>query len=344
MTYFDNPISRRSVLALGSAAVAATALGSTFIRPARAQTSLRLAIPDPQDSSVGRAAARFAELVQENTAGEVAIQVFPDGVLFGGDQNAAVNQLGSGALDGLILASSVYASFEPRMNAVSLPYLFADYDQLKAYLSGEPGQELMASMDRLGIVGLGAFLRTFRNVTTRETPITMAGDFAGLKLRTPNNRLFVRLFEELGANPTPMAFSEVYNALQLKVIDGQENPVEVPFHNRFYEVQGHLNMTQHLADSFVVGLSQAAWNKIPEAHQEAVRKAAATMIEEHDAEEIAQEGEIIEKLRGAGMQVNEFAAGELERVQEIARGIYPEFAELIGQEFMEKSVDFVQQA
>lgn len=188
--------------------------------------------------------------------------MFPDGRLFGGDQNTAINQLGSGALDGLILASSAYASFEPRMNAISLPYLFEDYDQLQAYLGGEPGEELKASLARLDIHGLGFFLRTFRNVTTRETPITTAEDFSGLTMRTPNNTLFVALFEALGANPTPMACSEVYSALQ---------------------------------------------------------------------------------LRAQKMQANEFVEGELARVQEIARGIYPRFEEQIGAEFMTKSLEFVQQ-
>ncbi len=141
------------------------------------------------------------------------------------------------------------------------PYLFADYNQLQAYLSGAPGEELLTSLDRLDIKGLGFFLRTFRNVTTRDTPITKAEDFKGITLRTPNNPLFVSLFKSLGANPTPMAFSEVYSALQLKAIDGQENPVEVPWNNRLYEVQGQLNMTQHLADSFILALSSAAWEK-----------------------------------------------------------------------------------
>lgn len=329
-------ITRRSLMQITAALTIAAAMPSI----AQAETQLRMAVPDPADSSVGRAATRFAELVSEKTGGEVIIQVFPDGVLFGKDQNAAINQLGSGALDGLILASSVYSSFEPRMNAISLPYLFADYDQLQAYLSGEPGQELLASLDRLDIHGLGFFLRTFRNVTTRETPITTADDFKGLTLRTPNNALFVSLFNALGANPTPMAFSEVYSALQLKVIDGQENPVEVPWNNRFYEVQGHLNMTQHLADSFLVALSNAAWKRIPAEHHDAVEAAAEEMIAEHDAEEIAQEEAIIAKLQDAGMQVNRFEDGELEKVQEIARGIYPEFEKQISAEFMQKSLDF----
>ena len=339
MTILDT--TRRSLLTgLGAIALATTAL-TGMTTGAAAQTSLRLAVPDPAGSSVGRAASRFAELVEEKTDGEVTFQVFPDGVLFGGDQNAAINQLGSGALDGLILASSVYASFEPKMNAISLPYLFSDYEQLQGYLGGEPGQELLDSLDRLNIHGLGFFLRTFRNVTTRETPITTAEDFEGVTLRTPNNQLFVALFEELGANPTPMAFSEVYSALQLEAIDGQENPVEVPWNNKFYEVQGHLNMTQHLADSFVLALSNQAWESIPEDYRDEVQAAADEMIAEHDEEEISQEEEIISKLEAEGMQVNRFEDGELEKVQEIARGIYPQFEDKIGSDFLQKSTDFV---
>lgn len=326
----------RAVL-LGAVAIA----GVAGARPAAAETNLMLAVPDPIESSVGRAATRFAELVDQKTDGQVKFQVFADGVLFGRDQNSAVNQLGAGALDGLILASSVYASFEPKMNAISLPYLFANYDQLKAYLNGEPGQELIASLERMNIKGLGFFLRTFRDVTTRDRAITKAEDFKGLTLRTPNNPLFVKLFQALGANPTPMAFSEVYSALQLQVIEGQENPVEVPYNNKFAEVQGQLNMTQHIADSFLLGLSSKAWGRIPAQYQGAVMEAAHEMITEHDAQEIQQEQEIIEKLKAQGMQVNHFADGELEKVQKIARGIYGEFEDQIGADFTKESIDFV---
>jgi tripartite ATP-independent transporter DctP family solute receptor len=333
-------ITRRTILRvalLGAVAFACI----TGVQPAFAKTSLMLAVPDPIESSVGRAATRFAQLVDQKTDGQVQFQVFADGVLFGRDQNSAVNQLGAGALDGLILASSVYASFEPKMNAISLPYLFANYDQLKAYLDGAPGQELLASLERMNIKGMGFFLRTFRDVTTRDRAITKASDFKGLTLRTPNNPLFVKLFQALGANPTPMAFSEVYSALQLQVIEGQENPVEVPYNNKFSEVQGQLNMTQHIADSFLLGLSSKAWGRIPAEYQGAVMDAVSQMIKEHDAQEIQQEQEIVEKLQQQGMQVNHFADGELEKVQKIARGIYGEFEDQIGADFTKESIDFV---
>ena len=346
MNFIDKPTTRRSVLSMGAKGAAFAEVGALALRgnSAEAATTLRLAIPDPDQSSVGRAAHEFADMAKEKTGGAVSFQIFADGVLFGKDQNAAINQLGSGALDGLILASSVYASFEPRMNAISLPYLFSNYDQLKAYLRGKPGQTLLASLDRLHIKGLGIFLRTFRDVTTRETPITKASDFKGIKLRTPNNDLFVSLFQALGANPTPMAFSEVYNALQLKVIDGQENPVEVPYNNRFYEVQKELNITQHVADSFLLALSNAAWGKIPAKHRAAVHEAALEMVKKHDAEEIANEDKLIKELHSKGMQVNHFAPGELAKVQKIAQGIYPKFKDKIGADFMEMSVNFVSAA
>ncbi|NWO10559.1 DctP family TRAP transporter solute-binding subunit [Chromohalobacter salexigens] len=308
---------------------------------AQAAVDLRLAVPDPAQSAVGQAASRFAELVEQKTEGEVTVQVFPDGVLFSGDQNAAINQLGSGALDGLILASSVYASFEPKMNAISLPYLFSSYDQFQAYLNGEPGEELLSSLDRLDIHGLGFFMRTFRNVTTRETPITTAEDFEGITLRTPNNPLFVSLFEALGANPTPMAFSEVYSALQLEAIDGQENPVEVPYNNRFYEVQNHLNLTQHVADAFLLSLSESAWDRIPEDYHDEVERAAQEMIKERNKIAIEQEQTIIGKLKKKGMQVHSFSEGERKKVQEIARGFYDQFRENIGKDFMKKTLGFV---
>jgi len=335
-------LTRRNLMKSVAAMIAVMLIGVPALSSkAEAATTLRIAIPDPIGSSVGRAATEFAKFVSEDTGGEVTLQVFADGILFGKDQNAAINQLGSGALDALILASSVYASFEPRMNAISLPYLFKDYDQLRGYLGGKPGTVLLESLDRLNIVGLGIFLRTFRDVTTRDTPITKASDFKGITLRTPNNPLWVRLFQALGANPTPMAFSEVYSALQLKAIDGQENPVEVPYNNKFYEVQHHLNITQHLADSFLLAMSKDAWNKIPAKYHDAIKAAAVKMVKQHDDEEIAQEAQIIEKLKGLGMQINHFEPGELEKVQEIARTVYPEFEGKIGAEFMKYSMDFL---
>ncbi len=168
----------------------------------------------------------------EESDDTVKVEVYADGILFGGDQNSAINMLQDGGLDALVLSTSVYASFIPQMNAVSLPYLFANYDQFTSYLDGAPGQELLASLDKLNIKGLALSLRTYRSITNSKRPITEPADLKGIKIRVPNNRLWVDFFGGLGADPTPMNFGEVYTALQLKTIDAQENPVEVPLANK----------------------------------------------------------------------------------------------------------------
>src|SRR3712207_3858841 len=136
----------------------------------------------------------------------------------------------------LILATSVYASFEPGYNVISVPYMFNDQKQLLDYLNSDTGKQLMGRMSSKGITTVGSWTRSFREVTNSQHPINTPDDLKGLKLRVPNNSLYVEFFNKCGATTTPMNFSEVYNALQLKTLDGQENPVDVPYSNKFYEV------------------------------------------------------------------------------------------------------------
>ncbi len=327
---------RRGLMASTAALVAAP-----YVARAQSKVSIRLAVGDPGNSSVGVTAAKFGELAAQKTSGQVAVQVFPDGVLFGGDQNAAVNQLGSGALQALILSTNVFASFEPRMNAMSLPYLFADYGELERYMVGDPGQTLLKSLDRLGINGLAMMLRTFRHTTTREQPITKQEDFRGLKLRVPNNQLFVKFFQAVGANPTPMAFSEVYTALQLKAIDGQENPVEVPLANRFYEVQKQLNLTGHIGDGYILAVNKAFWSGLPADVKSALEQAALETAKFKMQYDTSEESKVIDQLRKHGMAVNNLAEGEKAKLQKISLDLYPQFESMIGKDFLASSLKFL---
>lgn len=331
--------SRRALLASAAAVMAAP-----HIALGQGKIAVRIAVGDPISSSVGVTATKFGSLAAEKTSGRVAVQVFPDGVLFGGDQNAAVNQLGSGALQMIILSTNVFASFEPRMNGMSLPYLFAGYDELERYMAGEPGQILLRSLERLGIHGLGMMLRTFRHTTTREQPITRVDDFRGLKLRVPNNQLFVKFFQAVGANPTPMAFNEVYTALQLKAIDGQENPVEVPLANQFYEVQKQLNLTGHIGDGYILAVNKAFWSGLPADVRTALEAAAVETTKFKSQYDISEESKVIDELRKRGMTVNQLADGEKAKLQKVASDLYPQFESLVGKEFLATSLRFLGRA
>ena len=140
-------------------------LTSTWVS---AKTTFTLSTPDPDNSEITLAAKKFAELVAAKTGGEVEIKVFPNGQLYGGDPSAAVRQIAGGSLDMLLLSSSLYANFNPKFTAISIPYLFDDNAQLRAYLAGPLGQELLNDLNGIGIKGLSMWQRPFRQMTNSK--------------------------------------------------------------------------------------------------------------------------------------------------------------------------------
>jgi tripartite ATP-independent transporter DctP family solute receptor len=308
--------------------LAATALLAASA--ASAQTELTLSTPDPDTSEITVAANKFAELVAEKTGGEVTLKVFPNGTLYGGDPSGAVKQLAGGSLDMLLLSTSLYANFNPKFTAISIPYLFDDTEQLRAYLQGDLGQELLADLDDIGVEGLSLWPRPFRQITNSKLPIETPEDLAGLKLRVPNNPLWVEFFGKLGAVPTPMAFAEVYNALQLKVVDGQENPISVPVSAKFFEVQTHASLTNHLADGWVLAINPAKYDALSDAQKTAIGE-AATEAEAWKVENDAAAAEAaIAEIEKNGVAVNALTPEQQAAFVAVSKELFPVFAELVG--------------
>ncbi|PWG61496.1 DctP family TRAP transporter solute-binding subunit [Sediminicurvatus halobius] len=309
---------------------------------AAAQTTLTLSTPDPESSSITRAGNHFAELVEEKTNGSIDVRVFPNGTLYGGDPPAGVNQLGSGSLDMLLLSSSLYASFNPKFTAISVPYLFDDTEQIVNYLDSDLGGELLGDLERLDIVGIDMWPRPFRQITNSVREIQEPSDMEGLKFRVPNNPLWVEFFEATGAAPTPMAFSEVYNALQVGVIDGQENPVNIPVAAKFYEVQDYITLSNHMADAWVLGVNQGRWSGLSEEQRTAIREAANETLQWKLEFDAAEHDEALATLRENGMEVYELTDEQQQMFVDVAAPLYPTFAELVEDEaFFERTLEFV---
>lgn len=314
---------------------AATMLTATIVQ---AET-LTLSTPDPDSSEITVAANKFAELVSAKTNGEVTVKVFPNGTLYGGDPSAAVKQLAGGSLDMLVLATSLYANFNPKFSAISIPYLFDDEAQLRSYLAGEPGKELIADLNSIGIKGVNLWPRPFRQMTNSKRPIEMPEDLAGLKFRVPNNPLWVEFFGKLGAVPTPMAFAEVYNALQLKVVDGQENPINVPLSAKFYEVQKYVSITNHMGDGWVLGINPAKFDGLSVTHKKAIEEAAVEAEAWKVENDNATAEKTIAELQGHGMEVNRLTPEQQKAFVAVAKQLYPVFAGLVkNQAFFDKTV------
>ncbi|MFM2404534.1 MAG: hypothetical protein RL223_2414 [Pseudomonadota bacterium] len=296
---------------------------------ATAATTLNLSTPDPDNAEITVAARKFVELVSAKTGGQVEVKVFPSGQLYGGDPSAAVRQLAAGSLDLLLLSSSLYANFQPKFTAISVPYLFDDTAQLRSYLGGPQGQELLADLNAIGIKGLDLWQRPFRQMTNSRRPITGPQDLAGMKFRVPNNPLWVDFFGKAGAVPTPMAFGEVYNALQLKVVDGQENPINIPVSAKFYEVQKYATLSNHMADAWVLGINPAKFSGLSETHRQALQAAAVEAEAWKHANDAADHAKSLALLKSKGMQINSLTPEQQQTFVKLSKDLYPRFSTLV---------------
>ncbi|HKS02307.1 MAG TPA: DctP family TRAP transporter solute-binding subunit [Arthrobacter sp.] len=299
---------------------------------------IQLSIPDPLTSSVGVSAQHFADQVKKTSNGSVVVTVVPNGTSFSGDQNAAVTRLQGGSLDALILSTSVYASVVPEMNAISIPYLFDDTKEEAAFLAGKPGDVLKEKLKEKNTVALSFLTRTGRQITNSERPIEKPSDLKGLKIRVPGNPLWTDFFGKLGASPTTMAFSEVFTGLQTGTIDGQENPIEVPWTNKFSEVQKYVSLTHHINDAWVLALSSKKWDSLNEDQQKVLTDASAetaTFKTEYDAEQSEKQ---LAELTAKGMKANEPTAAGIEQFKAVSKSLYPDFSKLIGKEFFDQAI------
>lgn len=290
---------------------------------------LNLSVPDPEGSYIHQAATEFAKRASEYSNGSLEFTISANGSLYGGDTAAGIKQLSAGGLDVVILASSVYASFNPGFNVISVPYMFDDQTQLLSYLNSDIGSELMNSVSANGITTVGSWTRSFRKVTNSKNPISSPEDLKGLVLRVPNNSLYVEFFSACGATCTPMNFSEVYNALQLKTLDGQENPVDVPYSNKFSEVQKYISATDHMADAWLVGINSKKFDTLDVTQQDAIKKAGQE-VQQWNVDFMASQDEVaLQSLLDDGMEFNEISEESHQSFVDISRSLYPKFKELV---------------
>ena len=307
-----------------------------------AKTTFTISTPDPDNSEITLAAKKYAELVAAKTGGEVEIKVFPNGQLYGGDPSAAVRQLAGGSLDMLLLSSSLYANFNPKFTAISIPYLFDDNAQLRAYLAGPLGQELLTDLNAIGIKGLSMWQRPFRQMTNSKRAIQSPRDLAGMKFRVPNNPLWMEFFAKMGSTPTPMAFGEVYNALQMGVVDGQENPINIPVTAKFYEVQKFATMSNHMADGWVLAINPAKFNALSDKDKQALQSAAVEAEAWKANNDAADAKQSVDLLVSKGVAVNTLTPDQQKAFVAVAKELFPRFSQLVkDQNFFNKTLTFV---
>lgn len=246
--------------------------------PALAQARvMNLAFTPPADSHYGDAARAFAETIAERSGGAFEIALRPAGAL--GGERDVIEGMQIGTVELAISSTGPIGNFVPEVYALDFPFLFDDYASAHAVLDGEIGQELLASFQPHGIVGLAWAENGFRHITNSVRPIREPADLAGLKLRTMENEVHIAAFRAAGAAPTPMSWTEVLTSLQQGTIDGQENPIPIVTANNMWEIQDNITLTGHVYSPAVVAMSAIHWDGLTEEQQgwfvEAAQAAAA---------------------------------------------------------------------
>lgn len=215
---------------------------------------------------------KFKELVEERTDGKINIELYSNAVL--GDERACIEGLQMGTLDIAVSSTGPLGNFEQDFLVLDLPYLFKDVTHARTVLDSPIGEELMASLDNIGIVGAAFWENGFRNVTNSKRPINALADMNGLKLRTMENEVHMAAFKTFGVDPTPMAWSEVFTSLQTGALDGQENPIAIIHAQQLNTVQDYLAITNHVYSPSALLISKITMSDLSEENQKILIEAA----------------------------------------------------------------------
>lgn len=245
-----------------------------------------------------QAALKFAEEVTTLSDGRIEVQIFPSEQL--GKEIDLINGIQLGTVDMTITGESLQ-NWAPKAALLAIPYALRDLDHLDAVAGGLIGEEIKAQiLERTQLRPIAYFARGPRNLTSNR-PIETPDELQGLRLRVPNVPLFVKVWETLGAKPTPMAFSEVFTSLQSSTIDAQENPLSLIQSASFFEVQDYVNLTEHVHSWIYVVIGENKFSSMPEDLQQAVLEAADRM-QRHERELfLAEEEQLAAELKERGM-------------------------------------------
>ena len=311
-------------MALVFALVFLAALGFSGIAHGKVALKLGHAVSDQHPYHMG--AERFKEIVEKETGGEVEVSLFPNNQLGTGERDL-LEGLQLGVVDVYVGSTGPMGGFEKKFMLFDFPFLFKDKAQAYEVLDGEIGTYVMGLLDKIGIKGLAWYENGFRHFTNSKRPVNTPDDVKGLKLRTMENKIHMALWRAMGADPTPMAWGEVFTALQQGTVDGQENPIPIIYVQKIYEVQKHLALTGHVFSPAMIAIAKAKFDALPEAHRAVILKAARESALYQREQITRMEEEQVAKLKELGMEVT---APNVAPFREATKPVYDQFRGELG--------------
>ncbi len=294
------------------------------------ERTIKFATQNPKGHPLVMGMEKFAEIVAAKSGGKIKVNMFPGGVLGGDAPN--VSALQGGTLEMVSMNSGILASQVKEFAIYDFPFQFTSGKEADFVVDGPFGKMMHAKLQDKGMVGLTYWELGFRNLTNSKRPINSVADMAGLKIRVIPNPINLDWVKALDANPTPMAFPEVYAALESKALDGQENPLSVILSNKFSEVQKNLTLTNHQYNPQSVIISKKFWDKLSADEKKLIGDAAveAGKYQRQVARDAATTA--LDALKKAGMQVTSLPAAEVDKLRDKMRPVIAKYAVSVGQE------------
>lgn len=294
---------------------------------AMADQTLRLAHASSSDSLINQAMVRFAAEVSSETKGELKVQIYPDGQL--GDEAPIVDSVGAGAID-IGLGGST-DGIDPRLNALSLPFLFKDAAAVHAYLDSPAGKSFLRMGEDHGFIMLSALDSGFRQFANSKHPIIKPADLNGLKIRTPPNPVILATIKQLGALGQSIPFGEVYTSLQSGVVDGVEPELRDFYDQKWYEVAKNVSVSNYVWSANFWFINKDKYESLSAAERTALDKAVADATVWYRSQLEAVYTRIQAEMQSKGVKFNEVDTGPF---RELTGPVYTQFGKVWGEAFV----------
>jgi len=285
---------------------------------------------------------RFAAEVDKATGGKVKVDVYGNAVL--GSEEKMLIALQSGVQELYLGALSPIAGRKKELQIFDYPFLFATDAEAAYVLDGPVGRKMLDGLSDMNIQGLVWAGGAFRNMSNSKRPLNSMAEMKGLKVRVMQSPMALASFNAMGMNAVPMAFTEVYTALETRALDGYEHPVVDMYANKMYEVQKYLTITNHVYTPVALLASKKWWTSLAPEQRSAIQKVAEDTRAFERAEELRQAAEVVKELKSKGMTVNEMPPAELEKIRAAVQPVIDKNADTIGKEFVQSFYTEVKKA
>jgi len=314
--------------------VLAVAMGVFAAGSALAAVTGRVGHAMPETHPQAAAMNKFVELTAKYTNNNVQLKAFHSATL--GSDEKMLQAVQSGTQEFYIGTLAPFSARVKEVQVWDLPFLFANTKEVYAVLDGEACKKILDKLEPIGVHGLMWTGMGFRNLSNSKRPVTKLDDINGLKIRVMANPVALETWKTLGANAVPMAFAEVFTALEIKAIDGQENPLVHMYANKMQEVQKYISLSNHVYTPVALVVSKKFWDGLSASDKAGVQKAAdeARLLQR----QLLDEGDkdVIKKFGEAGVKVDAIPPAELAKIQDKVKPVIAKFAPQIGEDFLKE--------